>query len=362
MSQMEYKGTVVIMAGGTGGHIFPALATANLFKAKGYEVHWLGTENSMEAELIPNYELPITLIPIKGIRGKGVGDLVKAPVRLIRSIWQAMKLFKQLKPTCVLGMGGFVTGPGGVAAKLLGVPLVIHEQNAIPGLTNQLLAKVANRVLEAFPGTFQNQQKVFCTGNPVRTEIVSGNSSKQPQQPLKLLVVGGSLGAKAINDLMPVVVKNCIDQGVAIEIWHQTGKQHFAEVEANYQTEGFANINVEPFIADMAAAYQWADLVLCRSGALTVSELASAGVAALLVPFPFAVDDHQTKNAEFLVRNEAAVLIPQSTLTVEKLVAMLIDFSKSPEKLVAMANNAHQLAEPEATNKVVQHCLEVSYG
>ncbi|MCX4028315.1 undecaprenyldiphospho-muramoylpentapeptide beta-N-acetylglucosaminyltransferase [Endozoicomonas sp. SM1973] len=362
MSQSPNKGTVVVMAGGTGGHIFPALATANLFKDKGYQVHWLGTENSMEAELIPKYNLPISLIPIKGIRGKGVMGLIKAPVRLIRSIWQARKLFKQLKPVCVLGMGGFVTGPGGVAAKLLGIPLVIHEQNAIPGLTNQLLAKVANRVLEAFPGTFQSQQKVFCTGNPVRSEIVNVDNSKQSQQLLKLLVVGGSLGAKAINDIMPAVVKSCVKQGVSLELWHQTGKQHFTEVKTAYQAENFPNIKVEPFIADMAAAYQWADLVLCRAGALTISELASAGVAALLVPYPFAVDDHQTKNAEFLVRNEAAVLMPQSTLTVDKLVDMLIDFSKSPEKLVAMATNAHQLAEPAATDKVVQHCLEISYG
>ena len=285
---------------------------------------------------------------------------MKAPWRLAVSLFKAVRVLREHKPVCVVGMGGYVTGPGGVAARLLGVPLVVHEQNAVAGLTNKLLARIATRVLEAFPGTFEGlssdiARKVMLTGNPVRPEIVavSGNA---PHSPLRLLVVGGSRGAMAINQMIPRVLKNCGDQ---IKVWHQTGKGAFEQCRADYEQNAVAG-RVEPFIDDMAQAYEWADLVLCRSGALTIAELAAAGKPGILVPFPFAVDDHQTVNGHYLVDRGAALMVQQKDLDVDGLTKMILELADNPDQLERMASSAKTAGLPQATSDVVRHCLEAA--
>ena len=351
----EQSPVVVFMAGGTGGHIFPALATAAALQAQGYAIHWLGTPGSMEAELVPRHGIDISFIPVTGLRGKGLSFLLKAPWKLASSLWKAVKVLRQQKPVCVVGMGGYVTGPGGVAAKLLGIPLVIHEQNAVAGLTNKLLSKIANRVLEAFPGTFAEQSKVFLTGNPVR-QAIADIAPLQSQTPMRLLVVGGSRGAVAINKLVPEVLKHFGDQ---ISVWHQTGGNNQDECRADYERLDVSG-RVDAFIDDMAEAYDWADLVLCRSGALTVAELAVAGRPAILVPFPHAVDDHQTVNGSYLVNQKAALMVQQNELTVESLTNMIQQLVDHPQRLDDMATAARSVGLAKATEEVARHCLEVS--
>ncbi|OED40142.1 undecaprenyldiphospho-muramoylpentapeptide beta-N-acetylglucosaminyltransferase [Endozoicomonas sp. (ex Bugula neritina AB1)] len=346
---------VVFMAGGTGGHIFPALATAEALQQQGYRIHWLGTPDSMEADLVPKHGIDISFIPVTGLRGKGLSFLLKAPWKLASSLYKAVKVLRQQQPVCVVGMGGYVTGPGGVAAKLLGVPLVIHEQNAVAGLTNKLLSKIANRVLEAFPGTFADRSKVFLTGNPVRKTIAM-IAPLESQRPVRLLVVGGSRGAVAINEIVPEVLNKC---GRQISVWHQTGSNNQSECRAHYDRLGVTG-RVDAFIDDMAEAYDWADLVLCRSGALTVAELAVAGRPAILVPFPHAVDDHQTVNGRYLVDQGAALMVQQKELSVEGLADMIQQFSDHPEKLDDMAAAARSVGLARATEEVARHCLEVS--
>ena len=346
---------VVFMAGGTGGHIFPALATAATLQKQGYAIHWLGTPGSMEAELVPEHGIDISFVPVTGLRGKGVSFLLKAPWKLASSLLKAVKILRQQKPVCVVGMGGYVTGPGGVAARLLGIPLVIHEQNAVAGLTNKLLSKIANRVLEAFPGTFAEQSKVFLTGNPVR-QVIADIAPLQLQRPVRLLVVGGSRGAVAINKLVPEVLKRCGDQ---VRVWHQTGKNNQDECRTHYKQLG-VNGRVDAFIDDMAEAYNWADLVLCRSGALTVAELAVAGRPAILVPFPHAVDDHQTVNGRYLVDQGAALMVQQKELSIESLTSMIQQLVDHPQQLDDMAAAARSVGLAKATEEVARHCLEVS--
>lgn len=355
---------VIIMAGGTGGHIFPGLATARELIELGYRVHWLGTPGSMEAELVPDHGIAISFIPVTGLRGKGLGFLLQAPWRLTVSLVKAVRILRAQKPVCVVGMGGYVTGPGGVAARLLGIPLVVHEQNAVAGFTNKLLAKIASRVLEAFPGTFSRlspgvAKKVVLTGNPVRSEIATVPANK-PHQPLRLLVVGGSRGALAINEMIPPMMENC---GGRVAIWHQTGKGTFEQCKAHYQQLGFSHqpeVRVEPFIHDMAQAYEWADLVLCRSGALTIAELAAAGRPAILVPFPHAVDDHQTVNGRYLVNRGAARMFQQKDLDVDGLSKMILELADNPAQLECMASSAKAASLPQATSDVVRHCLEAA--
>ncbi|WP_257263069.1 undecaprenyldiphospho-muramoylpentapeptide beta-N-acetylglucosaminyltransferase [Endozoicomonas sp. ONNA2] len=359
---------VMIMAGGTGGHIFPGLATAKGLIRQGYRVHWLGTPGSMEAELVPGHGIDISYIPVTGLRGKGVGFLLQAPWRLAVSLFKAVRVLREHRPVCVVGMGGYVTGPGGVAARLLGMPLVVHEQNAVAGLTNKLLARIATRVLEAFPGTFAGlssgiARKVLLTGNPVRPEIVAVPAHR-PHTPLRLLVVGGSRGALAINQMIPRVVQRFRDQssdqgGDRIEVWHQTGKATFKQCRADYRQLGVSG-RVEPFIDDMAQAYEWADLVLCRSGALTIAELAAAGKPGILVPFPFAVDDHQTVNGRYLVDRGAALMVQQKDLDVDGLTTMILGLADNPEQLERMALSARAASLPQATDDVVRLCLEAA--
>ena len=350
---------VVIMAGGTGGHIFPGLATAKALIKKGYRVHWLGTPGSMEAELVPKYGIEVSFIPVTGLRGKGGRSLLKAPWRLLVSLGKALQMLKRHQPVCVLGMGGYVTGPGGVAAKLLGIPLVVHEQNAIAGLTNKWLARIAKRVLQAFPDAFAHvsgiEHKVVLTGNPVRQEIAAVQS-RQPHKALRLLVVGGSRGALAINEMIPRVVQQFGEQ---IDVWHQTGKATFDQCQAEYGRLGVSG-RVAPFIDDMAKAYEWADLVVCRCGALTVAELAAAGRPAILIPFPHAVDDHQTVNGCYLVDRGAALMEQQKDLNAERLTRMIKALADNPAKLDNMAVAAKAAGLPAATCDVVRNCIEVA--
>jgi UDP-N-acetylglucosamine--N-acetylmuramyl-(pentapeptide) pyrophosphoryl-undecaprenol N-acetylglucosamine transferase len=348
----------MVMAGGTGGHVFPALAVAEVLRERNVAVTWLGTRRGIESDLVPEHGFPIDFIDVEGVRGRGVMKLLKAPFVLMKSLWQSIGVIRNQKPEVVLGLGGFASGPGGVAARLLGLPLVIHEQNAIAGTTNSLLAKIASRVLEAFPGTLPRGEWV---GNPVRKDIEALPLEKEHEMtgehPLRLLVLGGSLGAAAINEQLPKALALLAGE-MAPEVRHQCGRAHETDTESAYKTAG-VNASVEPFIADMAEAYGWADVVICRAGALTVAELTAAGVGALLIPYPHAIDDHQTKNGEWLVEQRAALLMQQSDLTPEKLAAQITEWSTDRTKLQSMAVNARTMAKSGVAESVADICMEV---
>jgi UDP-N-acetylglucosamine--N-acetylmuramyl-(pentapeptide) pyrophosphoryl-undecaprenol N-acetylglucosamine transferase len=352
---------VLIMAGGTGGHVFPALACAREFQARGYNVHWLGTPRGIENELVPAAGLPLHLIDVVGLRGKGWLALLKAPLALLKALLQARKLIRELEPVCVLGMGGYVTGPGGLAAKLAGVPLIIHEQNAVAGTANRSLAPLANRICEAFPNTFASTSKLCTTGNPVREELFL----ETPRSALKnrqahLLVLGGSLGAEPLNKLLPAAL-SLVDAQIRPQVFHQCGKQH-EQVTAERYKAAVVEAEVAPFISNMAQAYGWADLVVCRAGALTISELAAAGLPAFLLPLPHAIDDHQTRNASYLAKQGAAVLLTQASTSAADLAASLSEVLMHTDRLNTMASTARRLAKPDATRSVVNVCLEVARG
>lgn len=355
--------TFLIMAGGTGGHVFPALATARMLQEKGLNVHWLGSANGMEVDLVSTAGLPISCISISGLRGKGKLALLIAPFKLIKALSQALLVIRAVKPDGVLGMGGFVTGPGGLAARLMGKPLLIHEQNAVAGMTNKLLSKFATVVMEAFPGSFPVGVKTVVTGNPVRKDICDLPAKKNVQDEsrrLRVLVVGGSLGAVAINQVVPEAIK-LLDKGAKLEVTHQAGKRNFDATLANYKAAG-VDAKVVPFISDMKSAYEWADIVICRAGALTISELCMAGVGAILIPYPHAVDDHQTKNAGFMVESGAAELMPQQEFTASALNKKLKEMIENTEIMTNMAQAARKLARPDATEKVVSYCMEACNG
>ncbi len=350
--------SVVVMAGGTGGHVFPALAVAHHLADQGVRIHWLGTAAGIEAELVPANGFPITYLDIRGVRGNGLKRLFQAPFKILLATLAAVRVIRSVEADAVIGLGGYVTGPGGLAARIAGKPLFIHEQNAIAGLTNKLLARIATRVLQAFPGAFPASPRVVTTGNPVRPAIcdLPEPDSRYAARtgPLRILVLGGSLGAAALNERLPPAFGR-LSAGERPLIRHQTGKKQVDETRANYTAAG-VEAEVFPFIHDMAEAYGWADLVICRAGALTVSELAAAGVASVLVPFPFAVDDHQTANARYLSAADAAVLCPQSEMTPDRLDSILRDLW-SRDTLAAMAIRARALAKPEATAAVAGFCM-----
>ncbi len=376
---------VMIMAGGTGGHVFPALAVATALRERGAEVFWLGTRQGLEAKLVPAAGIDMEWVSVSGLRGKGAMAWLLAPWRLWWAALQVLAVIVRRRPVVVLGMGGFVTGPGGVVTWLLRKPLVIHEQNAVAGLTNRLLAPLAQRVMEAFPGTFQGR-RVLCTGNPVRTAIAELPAPEQRftgrSGAMRLLVLGGSLGARALNEVLPAAITQLPSRP---EIWHQAGSRHIDEARDRYRDAGVA-ARVEPFIDDMAEAYGWADLVVCRAGALTVAELAAAGVGAVLVPYPHAVDDHQTRNAAYLADAGAALVVQQRELTREKLAGLLLSLcggtASSPHpiplprgegdlekrfgftraRLLVMAQAARRLAQPQAAEQVAAQCWEVAHG
>lgn len=355
------KPRILIMAGGTGGHVFPALAVAKLLESLGWEIHWLGTKSGLEVEIVPKSAIPIHFISAKGLRRKGRFAWVLAPFQLVTSLIQSLFILYKLKPKVVLGMGGFVSGPGGIAAWLLRCPLVVHEQNSIVGMTNRWLSLVAKQVLEAFPGAFQANAKAICIGNPVRRELTLLPAPRvrlmDRKPPLRLLIIGGSRGADALNKICPGALQ-AIEPSKRPEIWHQTGGGHEVTTQALYQQLA-VSARVVPFIVDMAEAYAWADLVLCRAGALTIAELTAVGIASILVPYPFAVDDHQTTNAHYLTQSKAAILIPQPELS-EKLTKTILDFVENEDKLLEMAENARRLAQVDALEQVTEHCIRVS--
>ncbi|MCJ8340496.1 MAG: undecaprenyldiphospho-muramoylpentapeptide beta-N-acetylglucosaminyltransferase [Pseudomonadales bacterium] len=351
----------LIMAGGTGGHVFPALAVADLLRESAVQIHWLGTAAGIEATVVPNAGIKLHCIDVKGLRGKGKLGLLKAPWLIFKAILQARKVFKQVKPDVVLGMGGFASGPGAVAAKLAGVPLIIHEQNAKAGVTNKLSLLLAKRKLAAFPGAFGDDvaKGIEIVGNPVRGPILNIQPIEKRyanrSAAINLLIVGGSLGAQAINQVVPQALAQ-IEVHSRPNVWHQAGGKNIEATLALYKDNG-VEAKIDAFIEDMDRAYAWADLVICRAGALTVSELAIAGVASVLVPFPFAVDDHQTANARFLESAGAAILVPQKNLNNEKLLALLEQLNDR-QSLQGMAKKAQQLAAPQASVTVANICLE----
>ncbi len=357
------SGPVMIMAGGTGGHVYPALAVARGLAAMGEDVVWLGTRHGLEGRVIPQEQIPIEWISITGLRGKGLLSWVFAPFRLLRALFQSLSILRKTRPAVVLGMGGFVSGPGGLAARLLGRKLVIHEQNAVAGLTNRSLARIADRVLEAFPSSFPNPERISSgvetVGNPVRNEILSLPEPVQRMAgrggSLRLLVLGGSQGALRLNTMAPLALAQ-IDRDQRPQVWHQAGARSLEQAKSAYRQYDI-DARVEPFIDQMEDAYGWADLVVCRAGALTIFELAAAGLAAVLVPFPSAVDDHQTLNANWLVRAGAAILLPEENLSADSLAGMILRFAGDRQSLLEMAGRARALAAPGACEKVIQACL-----
>lgn len=350
--------TLMVMAGGTGGHVYPAMAVADHLKALGWNIVWLCTEGGMENRLISDKGYQKAMITMRGVRGKGLLGWLLLPVKLSIALKQAYQAIAQSQPNLVLGMGGFAAFPGGLMAWLLRKPLVIHEQNSIAGLTNKTLARIANQVLAAFPSAFGN--KATLVGNPVRADItqveIPAERFNGRTGALRLLVVGGSLGAQALNDVLPKALAQIAPENRPVVI-HQAGEKHIATLQQNYQAAG-VTADAKAFINDMAAMYRWADVVICRSGALTVAELSAVGVASMLVPFPHAVDDHQTWNAHYLSDAGAAVLIPQTEFTVDKAVALLKGLNR--EQCLAMAVKARALGKPEATKAVAEICTELA--
>ena len=355
------RGNILIMAAGTGGHVFPALACAQEFTARGYTVHWLGAGRGIENELVPAAGYTLHTLKISGLRGKGLGSLLTAPFKLLGALWQAKRLIRELKPVCVLGLGGYVTGPGGLAAKLSSVPLIIHEQNAVAGTANRALATFATRICEAFPNTFKQRKNCITTGNPVREALLLQTPRKNlASRSVNLLVLGGSLGAEPLNKLLPAALAQ-VPAELRPQVQHQAGRNNDEVTRERYQVAG-VEAQVVPFISDMANAYAWADLVICRAGALTVSELAAAGLASFLVPLPHAIDDHQTRNAEFLAQQGAAVLLPQHATDAARLAAQLTEVLMDKKRIKTMGEQARLLAQPDATQHVVAVCLEVAHG
>ncbi|MEO6696423.1 MAG: undecaprenyldiphospho-muramoylpentapeptide beta-N-acetylglucosaminyltransferase [Gammaproteobacteria bacterium] len=355
---------ILIMAGGTGGHVFPALAVAEELKKQGHEVLWLGTRAGLEAKVIPSTGLALHFIAISGLRGKGWWSWVFAPYKLGIAFLQSLALLMKLKPNVVLGMGGFVAGPAGFSAWLLDKTLVIHEQNANAGLTNRWLAPLADKVLEAFPGSLAKKYHPIHTGNPVRAAITQLPDPEQRLAgrggALRLLVLGGSLGAQVLNETLPQALQQLREQ-CAIEVWHQAGARHIEDAQKHYNDAG-VTARITSFIEDMAEAYAWADLVVCRAGALTVAELTCVGLSSILVPYPFAADDHQTANARYLEQQGAACLLAQDKLTPASLAELLKSLCNARQRLLEMAQAARRLARPEAAMRVAELCLEASHA
>jgi UDP-N-acetylglucosamine--N-acetylmuramyl-(pentapeptide) pyrophosphoryl-undecaprenol N-acetylglucosamine transferase len=352
--------TLMVMAGGTGGHVYPALAVADALRARGWNVFWLGTKNGLEARVVPATGIEMVWVSMGGVRGKGWLKKLLLPATLLIAFWQSLAAILKHRPDVVLGMGGYTAFPGGMMASLLSKPLVIHEQNSVGGLTNRVLACLAERVLTAFPKVFTHahDKPIPCrrvttewVGNPVRTDIAAVRETGR-SGPLRLLVVGGSLGASALNDLVPKALA-MLPAEQRPRVVHQSGRQHLDILRANYAAAG-VEAEVRDYIEDMAAAYQDCDFAICRAGAMTVAELACAGVPAVLVPFPFAVDDHQTGNAEFLSEAGAAWLIQQKDLTADKLATLIAGLDRTT--LAAMADKARALAKPDATARVADIC------
>ncbi len=340
---------IVIMAGGTGGHVFPALAVAQTLIEKGWQVSWLGTQKGLEGRVIPEQGIEIDWLSVAGVRGKGWLSKITAVLLLIKACIQAAKILRKRKPDVVLGMGGFVAGPGGLMAKLLGIPLIIHEQNRVPGTTNRLLAGMANQVLEAFPDSFNKKLNAKFTGNPLRKQFVECASRREAHPGINILVVGGSQGAQILNEVVP----EALAELNGVEVRHQTGTAMQEQVESRYKELG-VKAEVNAFIEDMVSAYQWADLVICRSGAMTVSEVAAAGIPAIFIPLPNAIDDHQTANARYLADAGAGLILRQKDLNAATLVEHI---TKVLKQLDVMSKTAKEYARLDATEVVAGVCM-----
>ncbi len=352
----------MIMAGGTGGHVFPGLAVAEVLRRQGVAVVWLGTRQGLEDRLVPDSGIELECITIQGLRRRGLWSWLTVPFRLLLAMWQALRVLRRRRPDAVLAMGGFVAGPGALVAWLLRRPLLIHEQNAIPGLTNRILSVFARRVLCGFPGAFAGLPGTRIVGNPVRPEIARLPAPEARlrgrEGRLRLLVVGGSQGARVFNERVPEAVL-AMSAETRPQIRHQSGLKWVDETTGVY-AEMATLVEVKAFIDDMAAAYAWADLVICRSGAMTVAELAAAGLASILVPYPYAVDDHQTANARFLADRDAAILLPEPEFAAARLGELLEEFAANREVLLRMAVNARGCATPDAAESVASLCMEAA--
>lgn len=364
--------TLLVMAGGTGGHIFPGLAVAEKLQSKGWHIHWLGTAEHMEANIVPAHGFNISFINISGLRHKNLFAWLTLPFKLMKSLLQALTVIKKVKPDAVLGMGGYASAPGGLAAWLMKKPLVVHEQNAAAGLTNRLLARIATKVCCAFPNAFQSGVSAQVVGNPLRACIGEqvaqiNNDTEVVKNSHNILVVGGSLGAQILNKIVPesfsqvVNMDNCNIDNLPFNIWHQTGKGKQQSVIDAYNHHPFSDeqVRVTEFIDDIASAYQWADIVICRAGALTVSELAMTATPAIFIPLPHAVDDHQTKNAQYLVSRGGARLIKQKKLTSTVLTTLLNELFSEPQILKNMAQATFAAADANAANKVADICQQL---
>jgi UDP-N-acetylglucosamine--N-acetylmuramyl-(pentapeptide) pyrophosphoryl-undecaprenol N-acetylglucosamine transferase len=349
---------VLIMAGGTGGHIFPGIAVARVLEARGIPVVWLGGTSGLEGRLVPAAGFALETLDFSGVRGKGIGALVRAPLRLVRAVFAARTVLRRVQPRSVLSMGGYAAAPGGLAARLARIPLVVHEQNRVAGLTNRLLARFARHVLGGFADVMPSAEWV---GNPVRAEIAALPPPRERavnhEGAMRVLVLGGSQGASSLNTQLPLVFQRR-GQALQLDIRHQCGERHLEKTRAAYASADIA-ARVEPFIDDMAAAYAWADLVICRAGALTIAELCAAGVASVLVPFPSAVDDHQTRNAEVLVEAGAARLVPEGSDFVKQIGASLDELARERFTLLGMASAARSLARPRAAERIADVCAGV---
>jgi UDP-N-acetylglucosamine--N-acetylmuramyl-(pentapeptide) pyrophosphoryl-undecaprenol N-acetylglucosamine transferase len=359
--------TLLVMAGGTGGHIFPGIAVADELKAKGWKIHWLGTADRMEAKIVPEHGYDISFISISGLRGKKLSTMFVMPFKLLRSLIQARRVIKTVKPDVVLGMGGYASAPGGLAAWISNIPLIVHEQNAAAGLSNRLLARIASKICCAFPNAFVSGVDAEVVGNPLRASIgqqetLSKLVGQNEKTSKNILIVGGSLGAQVLNEVIPGSFAHLVSADDNFSIWHQTGAGKKEQVIASYSEHGLSTdkIKVSEFIKDIAAAYQWADIVICRAGALTVSELAMAATPAIFVPLPHAVDDHQTKNALYLVKREAAKLLPQDKLNKESITALITELFDQPETLANMAKASYGAANSDASQRVAELCLQLS--
>ena len=352
--------SVMIVAGGTGGHVYPGLAVAEALRARDVELHWMGTGGGVEARVVPAAGLSFCTIPVSGLRRRGLLRWFAAPLSVGFAVLCALRAMVRIKPQVVLGMGGFVSGPGGIAAWLCRRPLIIHEQNAVPGLSNRLLSRFARRILEAFPGSFPATAAAVTTGNPVRGAIAALAAPRtrlDGRSGLNVLIFGGSRGARALNEIVPAALAACAVPDLRIR--HQCGAGGVVATRARYAACAVTAVEVTTYIDDMAAAYRWADLVIARAGAITIAEISACGVAAILIPYPYAVDDHQTRNARYLADRGAAILLPEPALDSSSLARQVTALHDDREALLEMATRARALARPQATADVAAHCLEL---
>lgn len=355
------KSKVLIMAGGTGGHVFPGLAVARELINRNIDVEWLGTAKGIEATLVPQANLALYKFPVSGVRGKGMLALLLAPFNIMVSVWAALKIIHKIKPNLVIGMGGFVSGPGGIAAKILRIPVVIHEQNAVIGTTNRLLSVIANKVFTAFPFSGSRYTLV---GNPVRAEIENMLTPEERRvgrnNPVHVLVLGGSRGALALNTTVPKILEK-VAAKVALDVFHQCGESKENSAQQAYESTAL-NVKITPFISDMVEAFTWADFVICRAGALTIAELSAVGLGSLLIPYPYAIDDHQTANAKYLVDNNAALLIQEKEINCDEIAHKLTEIFIDRKKILSMANNARSQAQINSAVAIASFCEELIHA